>query len=289
LLHSPDPALITRLFDTFGPHWWLQRSPFTFRLEQEYDALLPPHLVIEPLSENTQNRLVIGPDTPPSDATFLAGTTVRVDGFTRVETRTDGLSLTLTGSGINGQPSLRIRWKGGNPPAGTYGKITETRVRLLRHYTQDMPLFDLPDPLDRLSDILHSTVEGTRSVIHGDLNLENVLVGPGDLVWLIDFAQTCEGHPLRDFAHLYTEIIAHVISPRGLEPSEFVKMLQSESDPLLNVVEQIARRCQLDAARNDEFNLAVGISCLGALKLPNLDYRAKHLLYLTAAYRLSGI
>ena len=51
-------------------------------------------------------------------------------------------------------------------------------------------------------------VMSPRSIIHGDLNLENVLIGPGGMVWLIDFATTREGHPLMDFAHLEAEIIA---------------------------------------------------------------------------------
>lgn len=289
LLQSPDPALISRLFDTFGPHWWLQRTPYTFRVEQEYDALLPPHLVIEPLTDSKQSGPIIGPYTAPSESAFLAGTIVRVNSFNQVETRADGQSLTLKGNSINGQPVLRIRWKGIIPPAGSWGRITDTRDRLLRHYTQGMPLFDLPDPLDRLPDILQTTLEGTHSVIHGDLNLENVLVGPGALVWLIDFAETAEGHPLRDFAHLYTEIIAHIIARRGVEPYDYIKIILAGTDPLLCVIEQTSRRCQLDAARKGEFNLAAGVSCLGALKLPNLDHRAKHLLYLTAAYRLSGL
>ena len=31
LLDDPNPGLLLRLFDTFGPHWWMQRQPYTFR------------------------------------------------------------------------------------------------------------------------------------------------------------------------------------------------------------------------------------------------------------------
>ena len=78
------------------------------------------------------------------------------------------------------------------------------------------------------------TITGTRSVIHGDLNLENVLVGPGSLVWLIDFAQTREGHPLFDFAHLESELIAHVLAVRAGSPRAYLDLWQRGSDPLLN-------------------------------------------------------
>ena len=44
------------------------------------------------------------------------------------------------------------------------------------------------EDLERLPAWLNQTVAGTQSTIHGDLNLENALVGPGGIVWLIDFA-----------------------------------------------------------------------------------------------------
>ena len=46
LLTNPNPALLEKLFDTFGPNWWMQRRPYTFRLAQEYDRMLPAHCVL---------------------------------------------------------------------------------------------------------------------------------------------------------------------------------------------------------------------------------------------------
>ncbi|RMF48581.1 MAG: hypothetical protein D6755_03630, partial [Anaerolineae bacterium] len=48
LERNPDPALVSKLFEIFGPNWWMQRTPWTFRWEQEYDRLLPPHAVLQP-------------------------------------------------------------------------------------------------------------------------------------------------------------------------------------------------------------------------------------------------
>jgi len=48
LLQHPNPGLLMKLFEVFGPNWWMQRKPFTFRLSQEYDRLLPVHYVVEP-------------------------------------------------------------------------------------------------------------------------------------------------------------------------------------------------------------------------------------------------
>ena len=54
--------------------------------------------------------------------------------------------------------------------------------------------------------------------------------------------------------------------------------------PLRVAVHAMVRRCLFDPARVREYQLALFTACLGALKFPNLDRRAKHRLYLTAAY-----
>ena len=48
-------------------------------------------------------------------------------------------------------------------------------MALLRGWTENFDRFGLPDPLENLAAVLDETLAGTRSVIHGDLNLENVL------------------------------------------------------------------------------------------------------------------
>jgi hypothetical protein len=142
----------------------------------------------------------------------------------------------------------------------------------------------LPDPLPRLPSLLNENVAGSLSTIHGDLNLENVLVGPGGFVWLIDFAQTRDGHTLYDFAHLEAEIIAHVIAIQVTSPAEYVSLLDAGSHPLLMALHAIAGRCLFNTAQPREYHLALVMACLGALKFTNLQPYGKHLLYLTAAH-----
>ena len=159
---------------------------------------------------------------------------------------------------------------------------------LLREAVTGLDLLGLPDPLARVPALLAETVAGSQSVIHGDLNLENVLVGPGGFVWLIDFANTRDGHPLFDFAHLTAEVVAHVIAPQVAEPQAYLDLWRGAGVPaalgsLLETLRGLAARCLANPTQPREYHLAVYAACLGALKHSTLDRHARHLLYLTAA------
>ena len=281
LLANPDPVLLTKLFETFGPNWWMQRRPYSFRLAQEYDRVLPTHAVIEPAAG--KGRPVSGQRTP-AEVNLAVGDVVTLRDFARAERRPDGASYALTGHAQPGQPPLRVRWMGPALREGNTGRVVATRQTLLREFAAGLDLLGMPDPLDRLPALLMESVAGTQSTIHGDLNLENVLIGPGGMVWLIDFAQTRDGHTLFDFAHLEAEIIAHVIAPRVADPNAYLEGLKRGGHPLTNAVHDMAQRCLFNAANAREYQLARWMACLGALKFTNLDAHQKQLLYLTAAF-----
>lgn len=286
LLENPNPGLLERLFETFGPNWWMQRRAMTFRLGQEYDGLLPPHYVLEPLEGGARRAsLTISENTDPARLTLAEGDIVQVQAFRSAEMRADRRSYSLLGISSAGRPALRLRWLGLRPPQGTrLARVAAARMDLLRGWTASFDRFGLPDPLEKLPVLLEETIAGTRSVIHGDLNLENVLVGPGSLVWLIDFAQTREGHPLYDFAHLESELIAHILTAQTGSPRAYLDLLRREDEPLLQTLHAIAVRCLLDPARPREYHLALYMACLGALKYANLPQPARHNLFLTAAH-----
>ena len=171
---------------------------------------------------------------------------------------------------------------------GAVGRITATRMTILNDLIDDLDLCGLPDPLTKLNARLAERIQGTESVLHGDLNLENILVGPGGIVWLIDFAQTREGHTLADFAHLQVEIVAHIIAPALGSLRAFVDILQGEKSAtpafrLLDTLEGIAGRCLFNPARPREYRLALYFSALGALKYSNLNALQRNFLYLYAA------
>lgn len=287
LLANPDPALLEKLFGTFGPNWWMQRKPYSFRMSQEYDRMLPTHLVVEPCPGKGS---YIDGDSLPFNLDLRAGDLVTLGRFPFVEPLAVGKGLSLRGNPRGGQPALRVRWLAERLPEGSLGRIVATRSTLLQGFVLGFDLCGLPDPLKRLPELLNESVSSTQSTIHGDLNLENVLVGPGDFVWLIDFAQTREGPPLYDFAHLRAEIVAHILAQRIESPQEFLALMKGEPRPdleplkaLLSSLDSIAERCSFNPSDKREYHLAVFTACLGALKYPNLDARARHWLYLSAA------
>jgi len=304
LLENPNPVLISRLFETFGPNWWMQRRPYTFRLSQEYDRVLPPHYVVEPNSESKDHRStpgrILDGRVPPDGLRLSIGERVSLRNFPSVQHRADGVSYSFKGAFTTGQPRIRIRWQSDRLPKQTTGLITATRESLLRSYTAGFELFDWPDPLEKLPQLLEESLVGTSSIIHGDLNLENILVGPGGFIWLIDFATTREGHPLVDFAHLEAEIIAHVIAPQvaagGYQAMLKAAFTESEVLPehqvyvhLRKAIQETASNCLANPSQMREYFLALYFSCLGALKFQNLEAHQKHLLYITAASLVENI
>jgi hypothetical protein len=307
LLDTPDPALLTGLFKTFGPNWWMQRVPYTFRLCQEYDRALPPHYVLEPMmSRDTRlqrTEQVLDGRASPGEVHLSIGDRVTLRHFPTFERHADGQSISVKGEAVPGQAHLRIKWLGTEPGKNLVGRVVATRDELLKSYVSSFDLFGWPDPLGKLPHLLEESLVGTRSIIHGDLNLENVLVGPGAFVWLIDFATTREGHPLFDFAHLEAEIIAHVIAPQ-VTVGEYQAFLQSQVPghernvegrlteitathqalfDLRTTLYDIALKCLANPSKSREYHLARYMSCLGGLKYRNLTPHQKHLLFLTAA------
>jgi hypothetical protein len=293
LLENPDPSLILLLMETFGPNWWMQHRPYTFRCGLEYDRVLPTHLVIEPYSGKGTD---LDGRTHPTGLDFQPGDLVTLRNFASAELRQDQVSLSLLGHPASGHPPLRVRWLAAGRTDGMTGRVVATRRTLLRGFVDGCDLFGLPDPIESIDRLLSMIVHGSQSILHGDLNLENILLGPGKMLWLIDFAQTREGHTLFDFAHLGAEIIAHLAAARLQEPSQLLPILHGdpqapdlELSSLFAALREAAGRLSINPHDEREFQLAFGCTCLGALKYVNLDKRGKQLLYLASADLLNSL
>ena len=317
-----------RLFSNFGPAWWMQRRPYVFRLGHEYDRLLPVHLVLEMDGMGQDARVVSGDLMQVGH--LKHGDVVRLEGAIVSEVREQRHTATLTWPEFPGGSPLRVRYRNiqhqsftvGKKVYGLFGRVAASRSQLIQEeVAKAYPVLDvLPEmilvagrrfrnPLEYLDDLLNERIQGTSSVIHGDLNLENILVGPGDLVWLIDFASTREGHTLFDFARLEVELTTQVVSEiwsrHGWGIDEFLIVLDalsghanpsevvlSETVALLRSVRNIARRCFYDPDDISEFRKALILAYLGSLKFANLDELAcapmpKALAFCAAAFLLS--
>ncbi len=289
LLANPDAAPIHRLFDTFGPNWWMQRKPYTFRVSAEYDSVLPAHLVVERMQGARMADGVLDGQTAPDNVTYGFGDIVQLKNFAQVEPRADGSGYSLTGAAGPGQPALRVRFMthltGTAPQEPLIGRVVGTRAMLLQNLVSGLQTYGLPDPLAKLPQVLSESAHGTQSTIHGDLNLENVLIGLGGIVWLIDFANTRDGHPLADFAHLEADVIAHVIAPQIAKPLDYLNLATSapQLETLRAAIRSVAQRCLFNPSQTREYDLALYMACVGALKYNNLNAHQKQLLYLTAA------
>ncbi len=287
LLKNKDPQILFRLLDTFGPNWWLQRKPYAFRAAIEYDRVLPTHLVIQPAEGK---GFELDGRSDPGQIQLNIGDLVLLRNFPQMELRPDSASLSLKGVPSPGHPPLRVRWLSRNRPENAVGQVVATRQTLLRDFVKGCNLYGLPDPLLQADSILAQTISGSQSILHGDLNLENIMVGPGGMLWLIDFAQTREGHTLYDFSHLGAEIIAHIAAEQIDDPGEYLQVLRDpthSSHPficeLLDTLFQVANQLTFNPSKSTEFQISFAFACLGALKYLNLNPHAKHLLLLTAA------
>jgi hypothetical protein len=283
-INQADPALLQKLFDTFGPNWWMQRQPYSFRVAQEYDRKLPTHFVVQPTNEKPGGKILNG-GLAPTQANINIGDVVTLKNFASVERRADGSGVSLLGETMQGQPPFRVRLNAATLAASSAYRVIATRESILRDAVRGMDLFELSDPLLKLPSILNEGAQGTQSIIHGDLNLENALVGPGGIVWLIDFATTRDGHTLYDFAHLEADLIARVIAPQLSYPSQLLELERAR--PLLYALRkkarEIASTCLFNPSQPREYDIALFMTCLGSLKFNNLDERQKHTLYLAAA------
>lgn len=290
LLADGSPKLLVKLYETFAPNWWMQRSPYTFVLAQEYDRLMPPHLVLEPLDTRPPGSITheVHVRSSPTALNVKIGDVVYLRSFERCETRADRRSLTLYCQPQPGKPPLRLRWMAARPPNRGYARVAATRASLLAGWTSRLDLAGLPDPLPRLPELQDRTVHGTRSIIHGDLNVENVLVGPGGFVWLIDFAHTRQGHTLFDFVHLEMELITQVIAPTTT-PAGLLCALERGDHLLLTSIDHLCHQCLFNPDWEEELALARVMTLLGGLKYANLSDQARQLLYLAAAYRAQSI
>ncbi len=290
LSEESNLVYLEKLFLNFGPNWWYQSTPYIYRLTQEFDKKLPSHFTVVPEENPTQKISgYLDEDQFDPDIVFKTGDLVSFGKFSTVELRGDGDSYTLIGKTKPGFAPLRIRWESSQKPKPMTVRVIKTREETYREYQTEFELYNLPDPWERLKSVEYERVEGRKSVIHGDLNLENILIGAAGLVWMIDFSETREGPPVFDLAHLAVELVAHVYSKKIENAAQFLLMLKAGELTYLSWLETIAARCVKPETDLREYRLALLASGLGAIKYENLNQKARHFLYVFAAFQAEKI
>ncbi|MGB0383455.1 MAG: hypothetical protein ACPGWR_01405 [Ardenticatenaceae bacterium] len=212
---------------------------FDFPLRASYDVALPVNLLIEPRSLSAEVwPTLITPDKLPGEP-LEPNDPVRIAEFiiTKVDLRHKTITLNLPPSrgkgyrwrlriteALEDDRSLRLGVGEVMPPLE--GVVLESRRSRLNDELKKVFGFEeppgesvtlpdgreLPNPLQAIPAILAEIRDLKFNHIHGDLNLENVLVHPEVRdVRLIDFAESREDHVLHDFLRLETEIITKVL------------------------------------------------------------------------------
>ncbi len=335
-------AVLNRIFRIYGRHWWGNNRPEVYTLGEQYDRLLPVHLQVADSrrDDDIAHTLITANHTSVTELrTLRLGQRVRLLGFDVVKVRDNGRTMTLWSEPPSGEATapLRIRLESeaerncrpGETLECVDAVVVATRTDLLADAARSaMPQFvaeeeaftaHLPDeagqlqadalinPIYNLSACLDRVVETKMSTIHGDINLQNVLVDPQTgFSWLIDFGETRPGPTLLDLQRLEVQVITKLLPDAAaqaeLEAASLVDLMASlHADPLptfclhpglwepfavLLTVRRLARHYLMDDLHWDEYYYGLTIALVGALKFDELTPFARALALVGAATAL---
>jgi ATP/maltotriose-dependent transcriptional regulator MalT len=334
--------VLNRVFRIYGRHWWAVNRPRKFVLAEEYDRLLPVHLYVESLHDTRPSELVLeaGEVSAVDLRDIPSGTRLELRGFHVASVDSAAASVKLTADPPQGEASaaIRIRVAGmsdiafvpGKPLASLHAQVTATRLDLLSAaatvavpwFSPTEPDFALPgqtlqgtpsamqrNPLFEFDALMDRVLEARFSTVHGDLNLQNILVDqPTGFAWLIDFADTRVGPTLFDLQRLEVQVITKLLPQEadidpamaaalhGLlvslhaDPPAQSTSVSSLSEPYAMLVglRRLARQYLMDDLEWDEYYAGLIVALVGALKFDELNDHAR-LLALSAAASLTGL
>jgi len=330
-------VLRERLFAIAGPQWWqFSEAKAEWPIQASYDFLLPVNLLIEPAVPPPDiSPHPLKPDTLPPPP-LSQGDYVRLEGFviTEVDPQQKALTLNVPAreDGLPASYRLRLQpvesiesYQVNDEIPPIEGRVRQTRHEQLRCIAQGVLeyCFDLtsdtltsphgtrlPNPLAALPALLGKTRNLRVSCIHGDLNMENIMVEPaGRTVSLIDFATARRDHTLHDFLRLETEVITRLL-PEALPSADLLvetidilyrRLHQETFAPdrpvrtlpiqagldkpfqMLAAIRQMGRQCLFDPDDWTEYYEGLTLYLLGALKFKNLDRLSRQAAFWAAA------
>ncbi|MBI1259983.1 MAG: phosphotransferase [Chloroflexi bacterium] len=317
------------LYPYFGKTWWKQNRPYRFQVWTEYDWLLPPLLTLDYMPEEeipTTAALLRDPLRRTRINKLEYGDPVLIENFTvqRVYHDKNMIQVSVGKGSEAARRAYKINIRGLNLSEDAYyrgeiierigGRVWETRAAALMAAAQALePDFDLkadtipgigkperlPNPIFAHDDLLDRYVDGTLSKIHGDLHLGNILVGPNASAFLIDFAQTRNGHTLFDWASLEVSLLTDVVMPVIGDDwwsvrlvLRYIASLQKDlpdTVPALNevmqhvlAVREIARECLAREGSWSEYYVALAMCALRAYTWETVSLGARRLMFCLA-------
>ncbi|HET9221761.1 MAG TPA: hypothetical protein VFO07_04620, partial [Roseiflexaceae bacterium] len=319
-------AVLDRLLRIMDNVWGFSSAAPDFDLRSSYDPALPPNLLVRarafpagtPISPISPRKLPARAPQP-GDAVLLSGFAVqKVDPL--------GRAVTLrVPAGRPGAPAYSVRLRiPESEPMPEYraqqivdlpaAEVLETRESRL--YAEVIALdagidpaaeqvalgedIRLPNPLPALPSLLNRIRGVNIATVHGDFNLENILIEPQlGTISLIDFANARQDHVLHDLLHLETQALTHilpeVIHRHQLDPAQVLGELSwrlhrtlahpahepglpehpalRKSWVMLRAIRRAARRYLFDADDSSEYYTGLTLYLLGALRYKNLSRR----------------
>ncbi len=343
ILHDWGPArlgiwLKRELYPTFGQLWWQQSRPYRFQAWREYDWLLPPILTLELAKEKQlppQGFTVRMPLKRSRLRQLEYGDLVAVENFIVQKIYPERKAIQLAaGHGTESAHAYKIEIRGIDLEANTYyrgeiiehiiGSVWKTRNEQLMHAVRSLePDFDptgeripgiddrddrLPNPIVAFDGLLDSYVDGTLSTIHGDLHLGNIMLGPNNSSFLIDFAHTRDGHTLFDWAVLEVNLLCDVVMPAagstwddaravaqqlmalngGLPPHDPDSPITQALAAIANIRE-IVQECLAVENKWSEYYIAVAFCALRAMMWDTLPHSSRRLMLLVAALSINEL
>jgi hypothetical protein len=328
-----------QLFAQFGRTWWQQRRPFRFQVWTEYDWLLPPVVTMQYLAEDeteaTDHVLRVPVNRARLDK-IEAGDTVTLENFTvhRIYPERGLMQLTIGRGNEATRRAYRVEVVGidlnavlhyrGEVIERITGRVRKTRQEAL-HNAADIlePPFDLdgakiyvngpqprtlPNPLLAYDDLLYYHVNGSTSKIHGDLHLGNILVGPSDTAFLIDFEHARDGHTLFDWATLEISLLNELVVPLvGSTWDDVYKILEyvaalngqtslPHDDPEITLafapliaIRDVVQESLAHANNWQEYHIALALSALRAMCWDTLQIGGRRLMLVVAALAINEL
>lgn len=335
---APDlwTVLHTRLLKQLDGIWQSNPTRETRSVRASYDGVLPVNLLVRPLAENEQASSVRLIDamhiqqSSPYLQPIRSGMTVQMRGFVvaEVDIESKCVTLNLPQHPDRFSDSYRIRlidivdlasYHPGEETALINGVVTMTRQELLTQYVQKgvnlgeeieqttlaLPgqSAKLPNPLQAWPDLLHQILPMKLALIHGDLNMGNVLIDPeARTAQIIDCIHARRDHVLFDLLRLEMEALLHPLAalffrqnlpPTAIHglylrvhavatadphpPGQFA--LPTDLHPaleplfvLLVTIRGAVREYLATAGKWQEYYTLLTIYLLGALKFKSLDH-----------------